>query len=117
MDPALPSPRHVEALLAIPYLLMGASHIAQPGMWRAYFTRLHTDGAPALVTRTFTLELWPALSPEPGRLMRPTCPRDEGQGTSQKGVKTQVTRNIGTKGHGDFPALSLGPLVPCSLVT
>ena len=61
MDPALPSPRHIEALLAIPYLLMGASHIAQPGMWRAYFTRLHAEGAPALVTRTFTLELWPAL--------------------------------------------------------
>ena len=61
MDPALPSPRHVEALLAIPYLLMGTSHIAQPAMWRAYFTRLHAEGAPALVTRTFTLELWPAL--------------------------------------------------------
>ena len=61
MDDALASARHVEALLAIPYLLMGASHIAQPGMWRAYFMRLHAEGAPALVTRTFTLELWPAL--------------------------------------------------------
>ena len=61
MDPALSSPRHVEALLAIPYLLMGASHIAQPAMWRGYFTRLHAEGAPAIVTRTFTLELWPAL--------------------------------------------------------
>ena len=61
MDPTLSSARHVEALLAIPYLLMGASHVAQPGMWRAYFRRLHAEGAPALVTRTFTLELWPAL--------------------------------------------------------
>ena len=61
MDDALSSARHVEALLAIPYLLMGASHVVQPGMWRAYFTRLHTEGTPALVTRTFMLELWPAL--------------------------------------------------------
>ena len=61
MDDALSSARHVEALLAIPYLLMGASHVAQPGMWRAYFTRLHKEGTPALVTRTFMLELWPAL--------------------------------------------------------
>jgi len=61
MDPTVPSARHVEALLAIPYLLMGASHVAQPGMWRSYFMRLHAEGASALVTRTFALELWPAL--------------------------------------------------------
>ena len=30
-------------------------------MWREYFERLHAQGAPAVVTRTFTLELWPAL--------------------------------------------------------
>ncbi|AMY08663.1 hypothetical protein LuPra_01867 [Luteitalea pratensis] len=108
MNDALSSARHVEALLAIPYLLMGASHVVQPGMWRADFTRLHTDGAPALVTRTFTLELWPALSPEPGRLMRPTCPRDEGQGTSQKGVKAQGRGSQEGKRPGDSPPHRLG---------
>ena len=61
MNDPLSSARHVEALLAIPYLVMGASHAAQPGMWRKYFMRLHAEGTPALVTRTFTLELWPAL--------------------------------------------------------
>jgi hypothetical protein len=59
-DP-LASARLVEALLAIPYLVLGASHIVQPAMWREYFTRLYAEGAPGLVTRTFTLELWPAL--------------------------------------------------------
>lgn len=52
---------YVEALLAIPFLLMGASHVAQPAMWREYFVRLGEQGPPAVVTRTFVLELWPAL--------------------------------------------------------
>jgi hypothetical protein len=58
---SLSSAQHVQAFLAIPYLLMGASHIVQPAMWRTYFTRLHGEGTSGLVTRTFTLELWPAL--------------------------------------------------------
>lgn len=61
MDDALSSARHVQALLAIPFLLMGASHIVQPAMWRTFFTRLQSEGTPALVTRTFMLEMWPAL--------------------------------------------------------
>ena len=40
---------------------MGISHIAQPKMWEDYFTQLHARGEVAIVTRTFTLELWPAL--------------------------------------------------------
>jgi hypothetical protein len=61
VDDALTSAQHVQALLAIPFLLMGASHIVQPAMWRLYFTRLQAEGTPALVTRTFMLEMWPAL--------------------------------------------------------
>jgi len=55
------APEVVRALLAIPFVLMGLSHTLQPAMWREYFARLHDQGAPAVVTRTFTLELWPAL--------------------------------------------------------
>jgi hypothetical protein len=40
---------------------MGLSHAVQPSMWRAYFMHLHAQGPTGLVTRTFTLELWPAL--------------------------------------------------------
>ena len=36
-------------------------HIVRPAMWRQYFTELHAQGAPALITRTFALEIWPAL--------------------------------------------------------
>lgn len=57
----LSAPDAVRALLAIPFLVMGLSHTLQPAMWREYFQRLHAEGAPAVVTRTFTLELWPAL--------------------------------------------------------
>jgi uncharacterized protein YjeT (DUF2065 family) len=59
-DPSVTAP-YVEALLAIPFVLMGLSHVAQPAMWRTYFVGLHEQGERALVTRTFVLELWPAL--------------------------------------------------------
>ena len=59
-DSLLTAP-YVRALLAVPFVLMGLSHIVQPAMWREYFGRLHAEGAPAIVTRTFMLELWPAL--------------------------------------------------------
>lgn len=52
---------HVEALLTLPFLIMGLSHILQPKMWRDYFTQLAQHGHPAIVTRTFTMELWPAI--------------------------------------------------------
>lgn len=42
-------------------VLMGLSHIMQPEMWEDYFTKLHQSGNIAIITRTFTLELWPAL--------------------------------------------------------
>lgn len=51
----------VEAFLAIPFYLMGLSHLIQPKMWQTYFTRLHDQGAPGVVTRSFALELWPAM--------------------------------------------------------
>jgi hypothetical protein len=51
----------VEFMMCVGCLLMGVSHILQPGMWRAFFTALHGTGRPALVTRTFMLEFWPAL--------------------------------------------------------
>jgi len=65
MEDPLPSATiaasHVEALLAVPSVLMGLSHVLQPAMWREYFVRLRAEGPAALVTRTFVLELWPAL--------------------------------------------------------
>ena len=61
MQPTSSAPDAVRALLAIPFLVMGLSHTMQPAMWREYFVRLHAEGPPAVVTRTFTLELWPAL--------------------------------------------------------
>ena len=61
MPETISAPDAVRALLAIPFLLMGASHIVQPAMWRDYFVRLRSEGTPAVVTRTFSLELWPAL--------------------------------------------------------
>lgn len=34
----------VELVMAIATALMGISHIVQPGMWRAYFEKLHAMG-------------------------------------------------------------------------
>ncbi len=52
----------VEALLALAFVLMGLSHIIQPAMWRVFFTRLHGEGPPGVITRSFSLELWPAIT-------------------------------------------------------
>lgn len=41
---------------------MGLSHILQPLMWQQYFVALHGQGVIGVVTRTMTLELWPALT-------------------------------------------------------
>ena len=51
----------IEFIMCASCVLMGLSHMVQPRMWRDYFTALHEQGAPGIVTRTFTLELWPAL--------------------------------------------------------
>ena len=50
----------VEALLAIPLLIIGLSHILQPGMWRDFFVSLHAMGPRGVVWRVFVLEFWPA---------------------------------------------------------
>ncbi|MEM9818516.1 MAG: hypothetical protein AAF827_19195 [Cyanobacteria bacterium P01_D01_bin.6] len=50
----------VEAVLSIPFLIMGLSHILQPAMWQDFFNSLHAMGARGVIWRTFALELWPA---------------------------------------------------------
>jgi hypothetical protein len=51
----------VELIMAISCAIMGVSHIVRPVMWVRYFTSLHAEGTNGVVTRTFALELWPAL--------------------------------------------------------
>ncbi len=51
----------VQMLLLISCTLIGLSHILQPKMWFDYFADLKTRGHSALITRSFTFELWPAL--------------------------------------------------------
>jgi len=50
----------VRATLLLPFVIMGLSHIVQPGLWRDFFMRLHAFGPPAIIVRTFMLELLPA---------------------------------------------------------
>jgi hypothetical protein len=52
----------VQFVFAVGCLLAGLSHIVQPGMWVRYFSTLHAQGTDGVITRTFTLELWPALA-------------------------------------------------------
>ncbi|MCB9763764.1 MAG: hypothetical protein H6739_28605 [Alphaproteobacteria bacterium] len=61
MPPVSLTAPFVQALLVLPFFVMGLSHIVQPAMWREYFLGLHAQGPPGLVTRTFSLELWSAL--------------------------------------------------------
>ncbi len=51
----------IEAVLVLPFLLMGLSHLVRPAMWREYFVQLHQRGTSALITRSFAFEIWPAL--------------------------------------------------------
>ncbi|MEM6493503.1 MAG: hypothetical protein AAF650_03895 [Pseudomonadota bacterium] len=51
----------VQAVMAPALILMGASHIVQPALWRGFFVHLHSLGPTGVVYRTFALELWPAL--------------------------------------------------------
>ena len=50
----------IQALLAIPFLLMGLSHIVQPRLWIDFFSYLHSLGPTGVILRTFALELVPA---------------------------------------------------------
>ncbi|MEM8785545.1 MAG: hypothetical protein AAGF19_06805 [Pseudomonadota bacterium] len=50
----------VEALLALPLLVLGVSHIVQKEMWVGFFSRLAAQGRDGVIVRTFLFELWPA---------------------------------------------------------
>lgn len=52
----------VEALLAIPFLLLGISHIVQKQMWARFFINLAKQGTDAVIWRTLALELWAAIA-------------------------------------------------------
>lgn len=56
------SAQMIQALLSIPFLLMGVSHIVQPKMWIEFFSYLHSLGFVGVMFRTFSLELIPAIS-------------------------------------------------------
>lgn len=51
----------VEALLALPLILLGTSHIAQKQMWIDFFVGLAAKGHAGVLWRTFMLEMWPAV--------------------------------------------------------
>ena len=59
MNPA--SALAVEAVLAIPFLLFGASHILQPVLWRDFFVHLLGMGPKGLIYRSFLFELVPTM--------------------------------------------------------
>ncbi|MEM9911908.1 MAG: hypothetical protein AAF922_14100 [Pseudomonadota bacterium] len=50
----------IESLLALPFLIMGLSHILQPHMWLDMFQRLAAKGNVGVLERSFLFELWPA---------------------------------------------------------
>jgi hypothetical protein len=54
-------PSFVQFVLLVSCPLLGLSHIVRPQMWIDYFNGLHAKGANGVITRTFTMELWPAL--------------------------------------------------------
>jgi hypothetical protein len=51
----------VDFVMLLSGLLMGLSHIVQPGMWADYFARLAARGRAGVVTKIMQLELWPVL--------------------------------------------------------
>ena len=51
----------VEAVLAIPFLLIGFSHLLQPVIWREFFLHLLGLGPKGLVFRSFLFELVPTM--------------------------------------------------------
>lgn len=54
-------PSFVQFIMFIGCVVMGLSHIVQPQLWVDFFSRLHADGTPGLVSKILTVELWPAL--------------------------------------------------------
>lgn len=50
----------IEAILAIPLILIGISHIAQKQIWIGFFNSLANQGPTGVLKRTFMFELWPA---------------------------------------------------------
>ncbi|MEM1254607.1 MAG: hypothetical protein AAGI69_19405 [Cyanobacteria bacterium P01_H01_bin.21] len=52
----------VEGIMALPFILMGLSHITSPDMWRSFFMHLHSMGEKGVIYRTFALELVNAIS-------------------------------------------------------
>ena len=54
-------PSAVQFVMAVSGSLMALSHIVRPAIWVDYFSGLHEQGTRGVLTRTFTLELWPAL--------------------------------------------------------
>jgi hypothetical protein len=54
-------PSFVQFVLLVSCPLLGLSHIVRPQMWIDYLNGLHAQGASGVITRTFTMELWPAL--------------------------------------------------------
>jgi hypothetical protein len=54
-------PSAVQFMVAMSGTLMAVSHIVRPDIWVDFFSRLHDQGTRGVLTRTFMLELWPAL--------------------------------------------------------
>ncbi|MEM7733884.1 MAG: hypothetical protein AAF280_14040 [Pseudomonadota bacterium] len=50
----------VEALLALPFVILGLSHIVQRHMWVDFFNGLAAQGHAGVVWRSMALEIWPA---------------------------------------------------------
>ena len=51
----------VQFVMLVACAIMGISHIVRPAMWVEFFGNLHAQGTRGVVTRTFMLELWPAM--------------------------------------------------------
>lgn len=50
----------VEAVLSLPFILLGLSHIFQRQMWVSFFNALAIQGQAGVVWRSMALEIWPA---------------------------------------------------------
>ncbi len=54
-------PSFVQFVVLISSLIIGVSHIVQPGLWGEYFADLRARGRAGLVSKIMQVELWPAL--------------------------------------------------------
>ncbi len=52
----------VQFVMFVSCTIMGLSHMLRPQLWVEFFDRLHAQGTTGVVTRTFMLELWPAMA-------------------------------------------------------